>query len=225
MALLVSDVHTRVTRQFGDEANAQITSADTIRWINDCQREICTQNDVNQVTALAATTTNQRDYTLPAGIAKLRRVMYQGISLRMISIEEADELLSSHDLSIAGGYPTGIPTHAWIWGNTLSLYPAPSVGGASDLKLYYTGFVADVAATTDALTVPPQYHNRVVEYCIAQAFELDENYQLAQIKLGQFNSGMQKQQGNDTWQSQETYPTITVSPEDADASVGTGWIY
>lgn len=225
MSLLVSDVTTRVQRQFGDETNAQVGQADVVRWINDAQREICVQNDINQVTATAATIANQRDYTLPTGIAKLHHISYQGVSLRIISLEEADELISSHDLTQAQGYPSGQPTHAWLWGTTLSLYPAPSVGGASDLKLYYTGFVTDVVNPGDALTIPPQYHNRVVEYCIAQAFELDENYQLAQIKLGQFSTGVKNQAGLDTWQSQESYPSITVSPEDADASMSTGWIW
>lgn len=223
MGLLVSDVVTRVNRQFGDEANAQITQADVIRWINDAQREISYQNDVKQSTATAATVANQRDYTLPAGIAKLRRITYQGVALRLISLNEADELISSHDQTAAQGYPSGTPTHAWVWGTTLSLYPAPSVGGATDLTLYYTGYAADVVATGDALTVPDAYHNRVVEYAIAQAFELDENYQLAQIKMGQFTQGVQKQMGNDTWQPQETYPNITVSVDDAGGDTTYGW--
>lgn len=54
--MLVSEIATRVKRQFGDEAGAQIEDADILRWVNDAMIDIARTNNLLQISATTATT-------------------------------------------------------------------------------------------------------------------------------------------------------------------------
>lgn len=215
-ALTVQNIIDRVRNQFGDANGAQVTDAMVINWINDGMREIVVQNDLLQVTGSSNSVANQVEYSLPAGILRMRRVAYSGQTLRPITLEEADELIPSH-ASVVGGvagtnYPTGTPTHYWIWSGKISFFPAPDTANVA-LTLYYTRYPTAVEATGDTPELPAEYDNRIVEYCLAQAFELDMNTTMMQVKGGQFQQGVDKLKGEDDWENQEFYPNITMIPE------------
>lgn len=211
--LSVQEILTRVQRTFGDESQAQLQQADVIRWINDAMREIANNNNLLQVKATANTTVNVNAYNLPAGIARLHSVRFRGLALEAISLSQADEMIGSVDLSVAGGYPVGTPTHYWIYAGQINLYPAPDTTATTDLMLYYTRQAVPVAALIDVPEVPEQYHNRIVDYCLARAYELDENFFIASMKDQKFEAGVDKIRQDESWQNQEFYPFIT-SPGD-----------
>lgn len=78
-----------------------------------------------------------------------------------------------------------------------------------------------VVNLADALALPLNYHNAIVNYCLKQAYELDEDYTKAQMMKGQFDETMTKLNDRNKWVSQEYYPRITTLPEDA--NYGDGW--
>lgn len=212
--LTVQEIFTRIQRSFGDESQAQITSADIIRWVNDAMREIANNNNLLQVKATSPTTVNVSAYTLPTGIARLHSVRFRGLALESISLEQADELIGSVDLTIAQGFPVGMPTHYWIWAGQINLYPAPDTTAANDLTLYYTRQANAVTVVGDTPELPEQYHNRIVEYCMARAYELDENFFIASMKEQKFEAGVDKLRQDESWENQELYPFITSSADD-----------
>ena len=208
--MLVSEIATRVKRQFGDEAGIQVTDADIIRWVNDAQREIASNNDLLQTVATTAVVSGQREYTLPPDILLLRSVHHKGRKLRPLSSREAEEYLST-------GIANGEPTHFWSWATKISLYPQPTEADADDLQIFYTRQPAVVAAVGDTPEVPMEYHSRIVEYCLAQAYELDENWAAASQKSQQFSSGVANLKGRE--EVNDFYPHITSS----DIEVSYGW--
>lgn len=208
--MLVSEIATRVKRQFGDEAGAQITDADIIRWCNDAQTDIAINNDLLQVSAYTATTAGTQKYTVPSNLLILRSVKWQGVKLQMVSMEEADALT----LSTSSSSPTGVPTTYWQFARQIYLWPIPSTNGTSDLVLYYTRQPDALTATSDTPELPLQYHNRLVEYCIAQAAELDDNLQQYAMKMSQFKQNVDNLKDNATWEQHDVYPSITASLRD-----------
>lgn len=206
--MLVSEIATRVKRQFGDEAGAQITDADIIRWVNDAQTEIAVANDLLQVSATSATTAGTQKYTVPSNLLILRAVKWKGRKIQGISMEDADNLM------IADATPTGDPVSFWQFARQIYLYPIPSVNGTTDLSLFYTRQPVQVTATSDTPELPVQYHPRIVEYCIAQAAELDDNLAQYQMKMMQFKSGVTELKDTNEWENQDYYPSISVSPRD-----------
>jgi hypothetical protein len=219
--LTVQEIFTRIQRAFGDEAQAQVTQADVIRWINDAMREIANNNNLLQVKATANTTNGVSAYALPVGIARLYSVKFRGLALESISLAQADELIGSIDLSVAQGFPVGTPTHYWIWAGQINLYPAPDTTSTTELTLYYTRQATPVVNLGDVPEVPEQYHNRIVEYCMARAYELDENFFIASMKDQKFEASVDKIRQDESWKNQELYPFITSPAEE----VNSGWYF
>lgn len=219
--LSVAEIITRVQRQFGDEAEAQITQADIIRWINDAMREIANNNNLLQVKATANTTVNVNSYALPVGIARLHSVRFRGLVLQSTTQEQIDELIGATDLTVQQGYPVGTPRYYWIWAGQINLYPAPDTTSTTDLELYYTRQAIPVDDPADIPEVPEQYHNRIVEYCLARAYELDENFFIASLKDQTFSAGVDKIRQDESYKEQEFYPFIT-SPND---EINSGWYF
>jgi hypothetical protein len=216
--MLVSEITQRVKRQFGDEAGAQITDADIIRWINDAQRDIAHNNNLLQTTATTPLVSSQDQYTLPPDLLTLRSVRCQGRKLSFLSPEEASDW-------VGGDTAVGEPTHYSVWGAKIDLYPTPSRSDSDDLQLYYTRQPVAVTLLTEEPELPQQYHNRIVEYCIAQAFELDDNFESSKYKMQQFQDGIDRLKENADWQVQDVYPSITVSQADFGDSYGYGGYY
>lgn len=219
--MLVSEIATRVKRQFGDEAGAQIQDADIIRWCNDAQTDIAVNNDLLQVSATTATTSGVQKYTIPTNLLILRSAKWQGIKLQSVSMEEADTLMLSASSPPAS---QGTPNAFWQFARQIYLWPIPAANGTTDLTLYYTRQPVQITAVGDTPELPLQYHTRLVEYCIAQAAELDDNLAHFQLKMGQYKQGIDSLKSNATWENQDFYPSITASMRDmGDPTDGVYW--
>lgn len=207
--LSTAGIADRVKRQFGDEAGSQITDADIVRWINDAQRDIALANNLLQIKANTATVAGQADYSLPTDILTLHSVTYKGDKLTGLSLQESNELVGSRQDN-----SSGTPTHFWRWANSISLYPKPADASAP-LVLFYTRRPVEVNSIGTGVfpELPAQYHSRIVEYCLAQAYELDANFEGYQLKMNQFTAGVTSTKDQDEWE-RDAYPSITVVPED-----------
>ena len=125
-------------------------------------------------------------------------------------MEEADALT----LSTSTTSPAGVPTTFWQFARQIYLWPIPSTSGTTDLTLYYTRVPNTLTVVGDTPELPLQYHPRLVEYCIAQAAELDDNLQQYAMKMQQFKAGVDNLKDNATWENHDVYPSITASLRD-----------
>ena len=212
----VQDVVTRVQRSFGDEAGVQISNADIIRWINDAQEQIAVDNEgLLETTATADTVQNQMEYDVPTDMSVLRSLKYKGYRIKPMSMAEFNEYIDGY--TAADGvspYGPGIPEIFTVWNGKISLFPKPNESLTGSLTIYYIKHPAPVANLADELSVPLQYHNAVVKFCLKEAYELDEDFQKSQTKKAEFDSEMMKLNDRNKWISQEYYPRITTLPED-----------
>lgn len=206
-----SDVITAVQRQFGDEAGIQVTDSDIFRWINDAQREILVVNKTYKATAVTDLVAGTYEYTFPdEPIVDIQSIWINGTRIKYQSFPEFEEYSVANDPNRNN---TGTP-YVWTeWAGQFIFYPTPDTDSAGGIKIHYTRGATEVSSAADPLSVPDLYFNRVVEYCMAQAYELDEDYQASQMKLGQFTDGISSQ--NDTTIHESPfYPSITVLDED-----------
>lgn len=209
--MLASDIIARVRGSFGDTNSVELTDNTIIRWINDAMREIVSQSELLQVKSTTAPINSVNHYCLPPDMLKTHSIKFQGNTLEFVSLEQAEELFPNKDDST--NYPTGTPTHYWIWGGELYLYPAPSFTGTNEISCYYNRMPVEIALTTDTPEIPSIYHNRIVEYCLAQAYELDESVFISELKLNQFTSNLQNMKTLNEWEGQDAYPFITSTDE------------
>ncbi len=215
--MIVSDIKTRVKRQFGDESGVQITDADILRWINDAQREIVKRNEgLLEVTALANATKDIQEYTLPTNLLILRSLKYKDFStpsyyyLRGVSFTEFNEYIDGWD----GSSDRGTPIVFSVFSGKYQVFPTPAVDLTNGFKLYYNRRPTDVTADGDTPDLPDLYHESIVKYCVAQAYEIDEDWDGVSLKTSQMEADIAGLRGRMDWKAQDTYPTITVRYED-----------
>lgn len=202
----LGEIITRVQRQFGDDVQAQITEEDIVRWVNDACLEIVTNNATNQgFVGSTAVVVGQVEYDLPADLLLLRSVRLNGRKLKGENYEQLCEIDPSIETT------TGMPTHFWVYGDKLNLYPIPNEEeGNINIMYVKTPDILTVNMKTREPDVPKQYHPRIVEYCIAQAAELDDNLPHYQAKMAQFQTNIFNLSRNaEQPESDSFYPSIT----------------
>lgn len=206
----VADVLSHVKRQFGDEAAIQISNEDIMRWINAGQLEIFTRSEPVKSSMTADLVANQGVYGFPEGILKVQTLLVNGIPVKQLSSQEAEEYILDED---PARIATGQPVIWYEWGGTFTFYPTPDYDVPNAITIQYIKRPIRVTEASDPLSVPDVYYNRLVEYVMGQAYELDENFTAADMKATQFAQNLQGTQGGDNVQN-NTYPSITVLDED-----------
>jgi hypothetical protein len=219
----VNDIITRVQRVFGDESGVQITPADIIRWINDGQEEIVIANEgLMETTGFADVVQGQTQYSTPTDMSVLRSIQYNGYAMKRMNLTEFDLYLDGYNAT-PSPYGQGISSIYTLWQNTITLFPTPNLNISQGLRILYIQHCAQVATTADPLSVPVQYHKALVDFCLQQAYELDEDIQKRTSKKQDFDEKMLKLNDRNKWLSQEMYPTITTLPQDEDYGGNYGW--
>jgi len=209
----LSEIITRVQRQFGDDIQAQITKEDIVRWVNDACLEIAMTNRTNEGTFKGVTpvTAGQSEYSLPSDLLALRAVRVNGRALDGTTYDQ----LTKTGLLDSTIEVTGEPQFYWVHGGNLSITPTPVDSlGTVDIMYVKTPDIMTVDMLDKQIDVPKQYHLRVVEYCIAQAAELDDNLGQYQMKMNQFEKNLQSLRQNGTQpDGDDYYPYITYTSE------------
>lgn len=208
----VSDVQTYVKRMFGDESGVQITDDDILRWVNAAQQEIVSSNQVLKASATKDTVADDFTYQLGLDITDVQAINsihVDGVKINYVSFNDAEALILRDD---PARLSRGRPEFWYEWAGILYLYPTPDK--AYTLTVYYQKEPTTLTSNTDTLILPDNYFNRVIEYVMAQAYELDENFGAAETKSSQFDSKLMSMTLDEEKANVNTYPRITVRPED-----------
>lgn len=220
----VQDVADRVKRTFGDEGATQVTDDDIVNWVNDAQLQISVDNEeLLETTATSDIVSGQADYTSPTNVNILRSLMYNNFRLRSLSFAEFNEYIDGFKATASqGGFGNGTPEVFMVYGGTITLFPTPNTSITGGLRIYYSRHPATITTLADSLSVPTRYHNSIVEFCLKQAYEMDENLEMAGFKKGEYAAQIQKLRNLEKPSSSEYYPRITTLPEDANYYEGGG---
>lgn len=215
----LGDVKIRVKRQFGDESAVQVQDADIVRWANDAQRTIVMNNEgLLEETSTANSVAGQQNYALPVNCFVLKSITYKQsdgqsyFHLSGYSIQQFDSSVDGWDGNALG---SGLPGIYTVFAGQVRLFPIPEVSSVAGIKYYFCRRPVDMANDVDVVDLPEVYHSAVVDYCLQQAYELDEDWNSSQIKAAQVANAMHLNRNRDGWNNQETYQVITILPDDA----------
>jgi hypothetical protein len=209
--MIVSDIVTRVQRQFGDEASVQIDSNDIMRWINDGANKLAQEQDILQATGVMSSVAGTNSYALPSDLLAVRTMYYNNKKLKFLKRTEYDEYINSTD---PDEIQVGTSFLYTQWGPNYVLYPKPDTSIANGIKLFYIQRPTKVTTTADQCPLPEEYHPRLVEYCLQQAYQTDEDWDAATQMSNQLEDGVQKLTQSVNFKDRETYPVITVLADD-----------
>lgn len=215
----LSDVKIRVKRQFGDESGVQITDDDITRWVNDAQRDIVMRNEsVLQTTSTTDSVAEQQAYDFPTDLLVLRSIHYKRedgdlafYKLKGMSYTEFDEYIDGWEGTAYGpSYPIVYTTYA----DQILLFPIPVSSGTDNLKIIYSRQPTELTSDVDEIDLPLAYHNAVVEFCLTQAYQLDEDWNAAGVLSTQYTASVNLNKERENWGNHEVYPRITTNMED-----------
>lgn len=201
-----ADVAKAVRRQFGDESGVQITDEDLLRWINDGQKQIINKNKVLKAKATISSVANQADYTLPeANIAEIEAIHWDGVPVPGIPYPEVQRFISESPNSALND--AGVPRMWYMWAGVVTFWPTPvSIG---TITLLYVEEPAVIDALTSTLSLPDRYFNTLVQYVLAQAYEMDEDWTASDYKAQQMENSLNVMADDERTTSAMTYPVIS----------------
>lgn len=194
-----SDIYSQVRNIAGDTDALQFADTDLVRWINNGARECAIDNNLLQKKATQNTVINQTAYLLPVDILKLHSVKVGGEKIPIVSFEEADSRGFDPDS------PAGRPQYGYIWAGNLEILPKPSM--AYTLEVYYTRTPVDVVDGTSNIDLPEAYQVRLVDYCLAQVAQQDDDMNRYAMKMEEFRTGVQNLKDQPEWEN-NLYPFI-----------------
>lgn len=216
--LTVNDVFERVKRTFGDESSAQVTEDDIIRWINDAQREAVMQNEgLIQEIGYVDTVAGTREYNLPEDCFTLEHVWVKDgtsasyYSIKFLAMREFNEQADGWDGANVFAYPLIFTKQS---DGKLLLFPAPQTSTIEGLKLMYSAYATPVADSTSQISIPAYLHSYVVNFCLMQAYEMDEDWESAGQKASQIQGDLDFNNNRKFWFSRDAYPSISSNYED-----------
>lgn len=209
----VADVISRVRNIAGDLEALQFTDQQIIDWINDGVRECSVQNNLLQKSGTVTVTQGTDSYSVPSDVLKLHSVKYDGMKLRVMTLQEHEELTAG--LGADAPPEDGTPQHCYIWAGNIVLNVPPD-NSTSVLKIEYL-YEPDAHALenkdTDDVALPVGYHSRIVDYCLAQVAQQDDDMNRYAVKMQEFQTGVTnlKDQPESTY---DLYPSISVAASD-----------
>jgi len=207
--LTVTDIARRVRRQMGDEAGVVLTDQTVYDWINDGMREIVLENDLLRWRATTNSVAGQANYAIPTDLLRFHSITYGGEALTEISLQDAQKIIPNIDDTTT--YAKGTPQQFWQYGNEFFLYPAPA--SIKTIVIYYNRRPTPVTDLGNTPELSARYDNRLVEYCLAQAAEMDDNDTMAVRKRSEFQEGLSRSKDEES--ESGLYPHMGVSIADS----------
>ena len=211
---LVSEVIANVKRQFGDESGAQITDADIIRWINDGQLELNKKSKVIKTIATTTSVAGQNKYDLPGvKILEVERLQYKNTAIEYRTFQQVQETIFD-DVADVSTLSADIPTCWYDYGDSIYFFPVPSTNGVT-ITLFCVTYPTTVSSTTDALSLPDVFYDALVQYIMAKAYEMDDDWTAAGNKLTQLENNLNSLNEDGQGYGNQFYHSITVLEDDA----------
>ena len=209
MTHTAQEVADYVKRQFGDESGVQVTDTDIIHWINNATRDIYALKEPIKSIATAATVANQAQYSWPSNILQVQSLRVNNKPLRQMTFQEAERHVLDND---PNGTAIGEPEIWYEYGGQFFLYPKPSGSKSDAIQIFYIPAPDMISTILENLHIPDPLFNALLDHVLGQAYEMDENFEAAQLKAQSFGEYMNADVNGDV--EPDFYPFITISPED-----------
>lgn len=176
--MLVSEIATRVKRQFGDESGSLIDDNDILRWCNDGQVDIVRKTAALISSQTTAVTVGTSNVTLPADFLSVKGVVLANNPLSLVSYEEGF-------VSYASSAVDAQPGMCYVLGNKLYFNSQQASG---NLVITYIRRPTVLTLVADTPEIPVQMHEDLVRFCLARAKELNEDLEGAAAAMSDYNT-------------------------------------
>lgn len=207
-----------VKRQFGDETGSQIEDDDIFRWINEGQFQISRRTGSAEVSTSIPFTLNgsvyNHKYNLPVDFFKFKFVELDGRRLQGLQPEQLATMYPELDSTSAQSGFSKFYSVSRTATNQSQITVAPIPGQAGNLEVTYIRKPPLVRISTDDLTIPEEFHNTLLTFCLAKAKQLDGDDEASMAMAAQFKAEVQEDSHDEKHKDEGTYPFIRASMGD-----------
>lgn len=123
-------------------------------------------------TYTSTTVASQQEYDFPTNTIAIKRVTWNGIKLKPITMREDDAVTGLNMTTTA----TGTPQYYWVWNYTIALRPIPN--DAQSLKIWSVN-TPSALTITSTLEIPSQFHEDLIHYINREMALKDSNFNAA----------------------------------------------
>ena len=174
----VSEIIGRVRSLVSDQDKVSITDRELIDWINDAVFELSRILEYKQRSAKTDVVYKTKEYDLSDNMIIIYGVKYKGYTLDPMNHNEFYQLTENE----------GIPCNYVVLGEKILLYPTPNENVTDGLEVFYLDRPKFVSSPVDYPDLPIEYHPRIVEYCVSQAYMKDAQFDAAANMKNSFNA-------------------------------------
>ena len=204
--MLFTTLERKVRRLFGDENNIVIDRQDIVDWTN------AAMVDIARTTQCLPTDKTQAANTFPVTLADFIS-MYR-VTYGSAATPKTFTTLEQIDAEFVGNAAVGIPLRYYVRGNKVYLHPTPATNDSTSVTLTYNRMPTELTlAATDPIDVPISYHEDLVRFCLARAYEKNENYQAQETSEASYQAGVNQR----IWernQADESFPFVRPDMQD-----------
>jgi hypothetical protein len=208
--MLVSEIQTQVKNIFGDTAQAQITDAMILDWINNGQMDICRKSECLEAPYTANLVAGTDQYAYPADFIKEQRLMVNGIKMVRLTLSSIDMLFPDR-LSAPMQSSTLYYFH---WQRKFNLYPVPPASVTGGLVVWYVRYAATLTAPGNTPEIPTMFHEDLVRFCLWHAWEQDQEWGAAQQAKQDYDTRLLKTIYDSQVEESESYPAVQLCAGD-----------
>lgn len=182
--MFVSDITRKVQRLFGESSDFIVfNQQDIYDWINEAQMRIV--RDTHCLTGTNTTAASTYPKALPADWIVSKRVTYANNVLKLMAIEDLDQL------NINPSDPIDSPSFYYIFAGQLRLYPTLGAADtANNVTHDYVKTATTITAVGNTPDVPISFHEDIVRYCVMRAHERNENFRAMESSSAIFESAL-----------------------------------
>lgn len=205
----LGEIVTRVQRQAGDASGALFTRDDIVSWANEGQLIITRKTECLTKHKQTNIMSGDGSYELPDDFLFMKRVTLDDVRLTETSLDDLD--LRDPAIDTTGN---ASPSFWYQSDNVLFLFPKPALAGTGNLDIFYVRQPTLLVNDPDIPEIPLWMHKEIVQYCKAQAKELDDDVQGQTQAQALFDSNVSEAQYELHSQPVNSYPAVRSLPGD-----------
>lgn len=213
--MLVDEIVRAVKRQVGDETGSLVETEDVFRWINEGQFQIARKTaDSTTIAPAIPVVVGDNRYSLPIDFFKPLHLEMDGRRLQLLAEAQLRTMYPTLDVNSQQGVPKffAIVDNGGASASELILAPVP--GSAGSLTLTYLRRPPLIRQTSDLLSIPDQYHNTLLTFCIGKARQMEGDDESWAAHTAQFKQEVTEDAHDARNKDDETYPFIRASDGD-----------
>lgn len=182
-----AQIFATVRAQFNEPTANFCTDAEIYQYLWEAE------SNVNNIVECAETTDNTlstvpgtAEYTLPAELLYVKRVLWNYVRLKKIDFRELE---NQEGQSYGNPVAQAQPYAYYLYGSIIGFYPTPNLSGPVALWGIQQPVLCNSSST--AFTIPQLFHQLLPDYCLYRMFSKDQEDNRAAFYKGKFDENLQ----------------------------------